>query len=77
MVQASDPSTSDGEVGQLLVYMPILVRATEVSDWERKFCASMIAQSRRGRPPSEKQIGVMRRLVDKFKDTLRGDALVE
>lgn len=67
----------DGEVGQLLVYMPILVRTSDVTDWERKFCASIIAQSRRGRPPSEKQIGVMRRLVDKFKDTLRGGAVVE
>ena len=64
----------DGEVGQLLVYMPILVRSSEVTEWERNFCASIIHQTRgSGRPPSDKQIGIMRRLVAKFQATMRQD----
>lgn len=52
----------------LLHYMPLIVRSGGISDWERKFCASMIHKNRTGRfSPSEKQIGVMQRLVDQFK----------
>ena len=67
------PIADTGETGQLLVYMPILVRSSEVTEWERSFCASIIRQTHAGRPPSEKQIGVMRRMVEKFKATMRED----
>lgn len=58
--------TDQNETERLLHYMPIVVRGSTVTDWERKFCASIIAQSRKGLRPSEKQIGVMRRIVDDF-----------
>ena len=69
-----------GEISVLLGYMPIVVRDGGISDWERKFCASIIAQNRRGPfRPSVRQIDAMRRIVHDFqRRTLRGDdALVE
>lgn len=57
------------EADRLLNYMPIVVRAADVSDWERKFCASMIARSRaRAFTPSEKQIACMQKIVAAFQD---------
>lgn len=69
--------TASGELEMLLHYMPIIVRGSTVNDWERQFCASIIARSRRARfAPSQKQISVMRRLVDRFKDdALRDDVI--
>lgn len=59
--------TATAEVDRLLGYMPILVRDGGVSDWERKFCASIISRSRRSAfRPSEKQIAVMDRMVSEF-----------
>lgn len=55
------------EAELLLHYMPIAIRSESVTDWERKFCASIIAQDRRGRAPTEKQIRVMHKIVDAFK----------
>lgn len=68
-----------GEVDQLLVYIPIVMRSSGISDWARQFCISIVGRTKRGRfTPTEKQIGVMRRLVDDFKATMRDDdALVE
>lgn len=61
--------TDQAEAERLIHYMPILVRDGNVSDWERTFCASIIHKSRRaGFQPSEKQIGVMKRLVDTFQE---------
>lgn len=59
----------DPRTDRLLHWMPIIVRSEGISDWERKFCASVIARSRSGKgpwEPSERQLGVMRRLVDRF-----------
>lgn len=63
------------ETDRLVHYMPIIVRSADISPWERSFCASIIARSRRsGFTPTEKQVGVMRRLVDNFqRDQMRGD----
>lgn len=66
------------EIDALLAYMPIIIRAPDQSDWTRKFCASVIARTKRGRfTPSEKQVGVMRRMVEDFKAATRDDSLIE
>lgn len=64
-----------GEINRLVGYMPIIVRASGVTEWERKFCASIISKSRSAKfTPSEKQCAVMDRLVNKFQDlTMRDD----
>jgi hypothetical protein len=51
----------------LLHYMPILVRSSIVTEWERDFCVSMVHRSKKG-PfiASEKQMTIMARIVDKF-----------
>lgn len=54
------------EINQLLHWMPIVVRMSGLTDWERDFCASMIARGRARRlRPSRRQIAVMKRLVDR------------
>ena len=60
---------------QLLHYMPIIVRSASISDWERKFCASMITRARRTAfEPTEKQVAVMQRIVTAFQaEVLRDD----
>jgi hypothetical protein len=74
---AKEAKMSQAETDRLIHYMPILVRDGGVSDWEREFCASIIARSRRaGFTPSAKQIGVMSRMVDAFQQRqLAGDVL--
>lgn len=55
------------ECDRLKHYMPLCVQSSVVTDWERKFCASMIARDRSGNfRPSNKQASVMSRIVDKF-----------
>ena len=71
---------SPGEIDQLVGYMPIIMRAPGISDWSRQFCISIAGRVKRGAfTPTEKQIGVMRRLVAEFQATMRDDdaALVE
>lgn len=69
--------TTTAEADRLMGYMPILVRDAGVSDWERKFCASMVRRSKRQAfRPSEKQVSVMARLVEEFQDrSMRGDVV--
>lgn len=71
-----DSTKPQGEIDRLLGYMPIIVRAAGVSEWERKFCASIIARSRKGAfRPSARQADVMARLVDDFQErTMRDEA---
>lgn len=69
--------TDANEIARLVGYMPIVVRTADVSEWERKFCASIIWQDRKGRTPTEKQIGVMRRIVRAFQDRELRDELIE
>lgn len=58
----------------LLGYMPIIVRSAGITDWERKFCASIIKQSNAGNEISRKQIAVMQRIVNQFRERhLRDD----
>lgn len=58
------------EVDHLVHYMGIVVRAPDLTAWERKFCASIVAASRRaGWAPSGKQVGTMRRIVRDFQDS--------
>ena len=68
-----------GEIAVLVGYMPIIVRDGGISDWERKFCASITARHRRGPfTPSARQIDVMRRIVREFQHRrMRDDPLVE
>jgi len=69
--------TTPGETDLLIHYMPIIVRAPGLTDWERQFCISACGKIKRGTfKPSEKQIGVMRRLHGKFLDMTRDDAPV-
>ncbi|MBC7157381.1 MAG: hypothetical protein H5U20_07685 [Rhodobacteraceae bacterium] len=67
---------TDGERLVLVHRMAILVREPGLTEWERSFAASIVAADRRGRfRPSEKQVGVMRRIVaDHNARTLRPDA---
>lgn len=59
-------------------YAPIIVRSSVPTDWERKFCASVIAAERKGRPMTDKQERVMERIVRKFQDaTMRDEGLTE
>ena len=48
-------------------YLQILVRDGGVSDWERSFCASLIAQQRTGKPMSAKQAKVLDRIAEDFR----------
>ena len=47
-------------------YLPILVRSGIVSDWERKFCASLIRQTNRGKALTDKQAATLARIVKRF-----------
>ncbi|MFP5510766.1 MAG: hypothetical protein ACLGIP_16665 [Alphaproteobacteria bacterium] len=59
-------------------YAPIIVRSSVPTEWERKFCASIIAQERKGRAMTERQQEVMGRIVRKFQDaTMRDDGVTE
>lgn len=60
--------TDPNETARLVAYMPIIVRDGGISDWERNFCASIISQDRKGRTFSEKQIGIMARIVSQFQE---------
>jgi hypothetical protein len=69
---------STQEAAGLLVYMPIIVRADGIGEWERKFCASMVSRNRTGAfVPSEKQTAVMRRIVRKFQGEVMDEPLIE
>ena len=55
------------EADRLIGYMPIVIRASGLAPWERKFCATIISRTRRGAfTPSPKQLAVMARIVDGF-----------
>lgn len=58
-------------------YLPILVRDDGVTDWERKFCASLIRQQRRGRGLSEKQAWTLRGIVERFQLRALRDEVIE
>lgn len=53
-------------------YLPILVRADGITEWERKFCASLIAQQRRGAVFSAKQSETLDRIAESFKRRTMG-----
>ena len=66
--------TSHAEVDRLLGYMPIITRASDLSDWERQFCISIVGRIRRGAfCPTDKQIRVMTRIVDAFQTAVMTD----
>lgn len=58
-------------------YLPILVRDGGVTEWERKFCASLIRQERAGRRLSEKQAATLRGIVERFQERAMRDGVVE
>lgn len=59
-------------------YASIIVRSSVPTEWERKFCASIIAQERKGKAMTERQQKVMGRIVRKFQDaTMRDDGVTE
>lgn len=51
--------------------MRLAIRSDVVSEWERKFCASIIKQDWKGFTPSARQIVVMDRIARKFWDAVR------
>lgn len=57
-------------------YAAIIVASSVPTEWERKFCASIIAQLRRGRAVSQKQHEVMGRIVAKFQEATMRDSEV-
>jgi hypothetical protein len=62
------------EAALLAHYMPLVVKAPSTAPEDRKFAASIIAQTRKGRAPSDRQVWRMRRMVERFKDReLRGE----
>ena len=66
--------TAPAEVDRLLGYMPIIIRAPDISDWERQFCISIVGRIRRGAfCPTDKQIRVMTRIVDEFQTAVMTD----
>lgn len=67
------------EDANLLHYMPIIVRSSGITEWERSFCASIIARSRRSAfTPSDRQRRTMRGIVRAFKErALRDDDVTE
>lgn len=70
--------TTTSEIERLLHYMQIIVRSDGISDWERKFCASMVAaQRRRGFLASSKQIACMSRIVKEFQNRELRDDVIE
>jgi len=65
-------------VTDLSHYAPIIVRSDVPTEWERKFCASIIAQQRKGSAMSRKQEIIMGRIVRKFQDaTMRDEGVTE
>lgn len=60
--------TDQAEIDHLLHYLPIVIRDGALTEWERSFCASIIARSRRvAFRPTPAQVRTMRRLVDGFR----------
>jgi hypothetical protein len=58
-------------------YAEIIVRSSFPTDWERKFCASIIAQKRRRQVLSAKQHATMSRIAGRFKDANLRDEVIE
>lgn len=60
-------TVSEAEIDRLLHWMPIILRSFGITEWERTFCASMVAKSKRKRfQPSEKEAAAMRKVVDAY-----------
>jgi len=58
-------------------YLPILVRDGGVTDWERGFCASLIARTRKGLRLTDKQVATLQRIVDAFQARSMGGDVIE
>lgn len=56
---------TEAEIDALLVWPPIMVRG-DVAPWERQFCASIIARSRRGGRLSDRQVQTLIGIRDRF-----------
>jgi hypothetical protein len=68
--------TRTPEAENLIGWLPICVRAPGLSDWSRKFCASIIARNRRGGfVPTEAQLVVMRDIVGKVRAQALGEVV--
>lgn len=65
---AQPPTTMVEEASLLCGYMPHVVRASTTSPPDRIFAASIIAQQRKGRPVTDRQVWRMRRMVERFRD---------
>lgn len=58
-----------GEDEALIGWLSILVHAPGLTDWERKFCASLIARERKSPVRlSQKQRVILSRIVREFKE---------
>jgi hypothetical protein len=57
------------EEAQLLAhYMPLVIRARSTRAEDRRFALGVVARTRAGLLPTEKQVWRMRRVVQRFKD---------
>lgn len=69
--------TRTPEADNLLNWMPVCVRAPGLSAFERQFCISILGREKRGGfVPSEKQMGVMRRIVERVREEAMGADLI-
>jgi hypothetical protein len=67
-----------GEIVVLIGYLPFLVRDGGISDWERRFCVSLLRAHRRGEfRPSVRQIDVLRGLVRDFRARSMREEVIE
>lgn len=62
---------TEAEEQALLVWPPILVKG-DVQPWERRFCASVIAHTRRGKRLTTRQAETLAAIRDRFR--LRAEA---
>lgn len=66
------------ETDNLLHFVPIVMRSETVNDWERQFLISIAGRMKRGAfQPSQKQLPILRRIVERFKDATLRDELIE
>lgn len=69
---------TEGEIDNLLHYVPIAMRSSAVNDWERKFLISIAGRMKRGAfRPSAKQLPILKWIIDNFKEQNLGSEVTE
>lgn len=69
---------ADVETAILVDWLRVAVRSSNVTEWERRFCASVIARSRRGGfEPTLGQLSVMRQIAEAQREAAFGEEVVD